>query len=197
MAKRNPSRRTHTIVIQDTEDFEAFIADLLYDGFSRWVMSEGVDCFRPALPCAGDERQCPVHRAAKRTAKQPIPLRAAMSWLEWKRVLTPALRMFWERYTERDGQWRHPTKRNAQDRVHAMIERALAAYDPATRERLSQNAIAELVVPRVPYQLDAVKKYTRQWRLLQRYYAGLPLSSTDRAFLRRHPLLQKKYGSQP
>lgn len=138
MATRIPSRRTHTIVVPDTEAFEALMAELLYAGYISWLTDQRGDCWRPSLPCPGEGGPCPTHGAAKQRRLQPFPLRAAMAWPEWKRALIPALRAFWERYTEQD--WLHPTKRNAQDHVHAMIEQVLAAYDPAQRPRLSQKA---------------------------------------------------------
>ena len=186
-------RRTHTIIVEDTESFDDFMTELLYQGYTQWVTYTGDGCLRPSLPCPEEGGPCSNRRRAKE--KQPIPLRFSMKWPEWKRACRPALKGFWARWTEQD--WRHPTKRNEQARVHAMIKRVLDSLAQDSNPT-TNNRVAELVTERLTSPgFDAVKKYVRQYRLHEKQCAGCTLTRADRAFLRRYPVLRAKYGGQP
>lgn len=182
--RRSPRPVSLTVIVKNDNDFLSFFSNLLYQGYAYWLCpTDG--CLRPEL----EKRQ------------DLIPLRYTQTWPEWKRTLMPAIRNFWEEYTERI--YKKPRSGNYQDRCYDYITQILSTLKRNEHGHwlyqgrlLTQYQLAKLLDEKDDdLSPEVIKKYVRQWFIRQKPTSHFTRS--DRAFLRRHPYYRQKYGSQP
>lgn len=190
MGKRQPTcprQRPKRLMlpVEYDEDFTTFCSNLLYKGYAWWLC-DADGYLRPKLE----------------NKVLPIPLQYTQTWKAWKRALTPALRRFWEEYTEHD--FPKPRRRNYQHQCYRLIEQIVSTLNPdpdarpLTPYRLTKLMVKATAALSPAPSSEVLRKYARQWFIYQKLRSHLPLTKSERRFWHRHPYYHMgKVGNQP
>jgi hypothetical protein len=169
-----------TITMTAHEDLSEFFHVLMDQGYLKWLSVHGLQLFRNDLPP-------PLHRQ--------------LSWKEWRRKFAPAVRRFWEDYT--DYNVPKPRRNSFRDKCARLITQALSTIEwldellelpryngrPLTQYRLTELMLHQAGAP----SREVCDKYARLWflrRKLGRDASQTPpvfsLTEADLAFLKKY-----------
>jgi hypothetical protein len=172
--------RKLTITVEDNDDLASFFARLLMEGYTAWFRSDGriarlAKAANLARPAA--ERGHPPFIFAPLYQRQP--------WKEWKKVLTPALKEFWEEF---QGIGKRKLRCDSlRDRCFKSIHWTLASL--AAREEASL-ALREIALPNNWFDQPICKGRVLKWTKLANLmceWDDAPDFETCKKYLELHP----------